>query len=98
MEAPDLPASPRIEGPNIARRVLSVRQAVADAVAKNDEVLVDDRRRRVRVARRVDGPPQPLRQIDDAVCAKRRDRRAGRGVETHELRAAVQEDAESRAV
>ncbi len=62
VEAPHLPPGLRVERAHVTRRILLVRQPVADAIAENDEVLVDDRRRRVRVALGIDRPAQALRR------------------------------------
>ena len=55
-------AGARVERPDVARRIVAVHQPVADAVAEDDEVLVDDRRRRVRVVLLVDRPRPGLRR------------------------------------
>ena len=74
VERPHLLAGVRVEGADVARRIVAVHQPIADAVAEDHEILVDDRRRRVRVVLLVDLPDQPFAQIDDAVRAERVDR------------------------
>ena len=71
VERPHLLAGVRVEGADVARRIVAVHEPIADAVAEDHEILVDDRRRRVRVVLLVDLPDQPLAQIDDAVRAER---------------------------
>ena len=71
VERPDLLAGVRVERADVAGRIVAVDEPIADAVAEDHEVLVDDRRRRVRVVRLVDRPDEALAQIDDAVRAER---------------------------
>ena len=92
-------AGARVEGAHVARRIVAVRQPIADAVAEDHQVLVDDRRRRVRVVLLVDRPDEPLAQVEHAV--RRRSvstRRAGGRVEADQVIAAVDEDAQLVAV
>ena len=97
-ERPDLLAGVRVERADVARRIVAIHEAIADAVAENHQVLVDDRRRRVRVVRLVDFPDEPLAQIEHAVRAEAVDEAAGRGVEADQVVAAVDEDAQLVAV
>src|SRR5262245_56513961 len=94
VEPPDLFARPRVECAHVARRVALIRQSIAHAVAEDDEIPVDDGRRRVRVVTRIDRPAEPLGQIDRSVRAERRDRFAGLAIERDELRTTVHEDAQ----
>src|SRR5216684_3855073 len=92
-ERPDLLARARIERANVARRIVSVHEAIADAVAENDQVLVDDRRRRVGVMRLVDLPHETAAHVDDAARPETLDRAPGGGVQTDQPIPAVHEDA-----
>src|SRR5262249_35809892 len=65
---------------------------------EDHQILVDDRRRRVRVVRLVDLPDEPLAQIDDAVGAEARYGTTGTGVEADQTVAAVDEDPQRVAV
>ena len=47
VEAPHLLAGARMEGADVARRIVLVDQPIADAVAEDDEILVDHGRRGV---------------------------------------------------
>ena len=98
MERPGQLAGARVECAHVARRVVPVHQAIADAAAEDHEILVDDRRRRVRVVLLVDRPEQAFANIDDAVVAERLDRLSGFRVEADQAIAAVQEDAQLVAV
>src|SRR5712691_2966017 len=92
-ERPDLPAGARIERANVARRIVSVHEPIADTVAENDQVLVDDSRRRVGVVRLVDFPHEAAAQVDDAARPETLDRAPGGGVQTDQPIPAVHEEA-----
>src|SRR6185295_4510679 len=94
VERPDLTAGVRVERADVAGRIVPIHEAIADAVAEDHEILVDPRRRRVRVVQLVDRPDEPCAQIDDPARAERLDRLAGRRVEADQAIAAVDEDAE----
>src|SRR5262249_35912241 len=94
VEGPDQRAGARAEGAHVAGRIVAIGQAIADAGAEDDEVLVDERGRRVRVGLAIDRPDRPPAQSDEAVLAERVDRRAGRGIEADETIAAVDEYAQ----
>jgi len=76
----------------------AVHQPIADAAAEDHEILVDDRRRRVRVVLLVDRPEQVVADVDHAVAAERVDRQSGLRVETDQPIARVQENAQRAAV
>ena len=84
----------RVERPHVARRIVLVHKAIAYTVAEDDEILVDHRRRRVRIVLFVDLPDQPRAEIDDAVAAERVDDAASSRIETDQAVAAVDEDPE----
>ncbi len=79
-------------------RVVLVHQAIADAVAQDHQVAVDERRRGVRVVLAVDWPQQVFGQIDLAVLAEARHRQAGLGIERNQAMAGVEEDAQGALV
>src|SRR5436190_22468393 len=81
-----------MERTDVARRIVAIDEAIADTVAEDDQVLVHNGRRRIRVVRPVDRPDQPLAEIDDAVRAERLDDLTGCRVEADEPVAAVDED------
>jgi hypothetical protein len=92
-----LPNSPG-EGAHVARRIVAIAEAIADAVAEDDEILVDHRRRRIGVVLLVDRPDQPFAQIGPAVIAERLHRQAGFRVEADQVVAAVHEDSQPVAI
>ena len=98
VELPHQLSGARVERAHVAGRIVLVGEAIADAVADDDQVLVDDRRRRVGVVLLVDRPDQAFAQIDDAVVAESRDRRAGLRIELNQLVARVEEDAKAIAI
>src|SRR5215470_11945988 len=73
VKAPQLVSGARIEPAHITRWIISVNQAIADAVPDNDQIFEDNRRRSFRVMKLVDGPNQSLTQVDDALQAERFD-------------------------
>ena len=87
-----------VERANVARRVVAVHQPVADAAAEDHQILVDDRRRGVRVVLLLDRPDEPVADVDRAVAAEGIDRQAGLRVEAEEVIPAVHEDAQPVAV
>jgi len=94
VERPHLAAGARVEGTDITRRVLLVREAIPDAVAEDHDVLVDDWRRCLRVVLPVDVPDEALGEVDLAVPAEGRDGLTGLRVQRDEAVARVEEDAD----
>ena len=94
VEGPDELAGARVERPHVARRIVLVHQPIADAVAEDDEILVDDRRRRVGVVLLVDGPDEALAEIDDAVLAEAFNRLSSLRIELDQAIPRVEEDAQ----
>src|SRR5262245_60473537 len=92
VEGPHLLSGVRVEGADVAGRIVAVHEAIAHAVAENHQVLVDNRGRRVGVMLLLDLPDQPAAQIDAALRAEGFDRDARRRVETDQAIAAVDED------
>jgi hypothetical protein len=98
VERPHQLAGPRVKRPHVARRVVSVHQAVAYAAPYDHEIAVHDGRRRVGVVPLVDRPQQPLGQVDLAAVAERSHAFSGCGVERDQAIAAVDEDPQRVAV
>src|SRR5205085_9043936 len=94
VEGPDLLAAVRVEGPDVTGRIILIDETVADAVAENDQVLVNDRRRRIRVVFLVDLPHQPLADVDRAGIAEARDRLPGGGIERDQAISGIEENAQ----
>jgi hypothetical protein len=88
----------RVERTNVAGRIVSIDEPVPNAIAENDQILVDDRRRRVRVVGLVDLPDEALAQIENAMRAEAVDELSGCRIDAEETVAAVDEDAQLVAV
>ena len=94
VEGPGQLAGARVEGAHVAGRVLLENHAVGDAVADDDEVLVDHGWRGVGVLFGVGLPAQTSHQIDDSVVAKAGHGFASLGIERDQVGAAVHDNAE----
>ena len=70
VELPHQLSSPRVKCTHVTGRIVLVGEAIADAVADDDQILVDDGWRGVGVVLLVDRPDQALAEIDDAVLAE----------------------------
>ncbi len=92
VERPHLLPGARAERADVARRIILIRKAIANAVAEDHEVLVDDRRGRVCVVALVDFPDEALAQVGDAARAETLDGPARRRVEAEQAIAAVDEN------
>src|SRR5580704_240610 len=84
VKTPNLLASVRIKGANVARRIVVIDETIPYRTAENYQVLVHHRRRGLRVVQFLDRPNQALAQIDYAVFTKRCDARSRVGIETDE--------------
>ena len=70
IEAPHPLAGAYVERLDVTWRIALVDEPIADAVPDHHEILVDDRRRRVRVVSLVDAPQNVRCQVDFAVRAE----------------------------
>ena len=84
VEDPLLLARTDIESADVPRRHLLAGRAVEDRGTDDDRVADDHRRRDDRVDPALDGPPEPLRQVDLAALAEVAHRLAGVGVDRPE--------------
>jgi len=67
MESPHQLPVYRVKGADIAGRIPLIHKTIGDSVPKDDHVLVNDRRRRVRVVRRIDAIGEGYLRDDNSV-------------------------------